>query len=455
MKILMIEDRLATYVFEKLVSGVKSDHEIRWVIFNKYFTPRGSYDNLYFLNHSSARETNPAYLERYGSISRSLQYFDISVNYTIYKQQLLSIINEYGPDCVIGETTHFYEQILLDICLQKKIPFLNPLSTRYPPGRFEICLFDTDFPLKLKSKNDTTQREDMQKLAENIATGQVRPSYISKQEKPTTLFLSKLKYLTKIILTTLNGEKQVTPSVFKKISLRRDVMNYRKQLVPHTLDSMEQLPSKFLLYPLQLQPEIPLDLWGKTFKDQGMLIEHLAEVSRAIGISVVVKDNPIPKYHLNEKLVSAVKNNENVYFASNNIAMKSLLEKCDAVVTIVGTVIFEALALRKHVFVLYEGRFSKFNGVTSIRSALEILEYKSLLGTENEKGLVHLSNMLADVQDNSFPGTIFDPLRSPNLLHDKVNDKLLQKHFGQILSQKDDWDYQYVKHMFGQNLSKD
>lgn len=450
MKVLVVENRMATRVFEYLIQNVKQDNEIKWVIFNKQFAPNISSGENFFIKHHGRGVSEKTKNQKYKGISRSEIYFDIKIDYEFYIEQLKSCLDRYKPDLVIGETTQFYELLLVELCLEQGIPYLNPVSTRYPVGRFEFLLYDTDFPLKISPRITIPVDQYFETMANDIRSSKLKPSY-TIQEKISVFekYSARLSYAKKILLTRLFYEQKITPSLTQKLLLTIETKRRAKLLEQMAYCTLEQLPRRFVLYPMQVQPEVTTDIWGKNNRNQSVLIKELAATLAPFNIAVCVKPNPIPKYQLTEELVKVINETPNIFFVSKNIPMSELLTLCGSVVVNVGSVIFEALALNKQVFVLYDGRLSEIDGVIKIQKPAEISKYVDIIGKKNiESG--GLVNVLKDIYSNSLPGEIFDPISRPHLLSNSANSSNLATGFRFVIDNFEQFDFRYARDKSGE-----
>lgn len=449
MKVLVVENRMATRVFECLTQNLDQETEVKWLIFNKQFAPGFSSGENFFIKHHGKTVRNQTKNKKYKCISRSEIYFDIKIDYGFYIEQLKILLDIYRPDLVIGETTQFYELLLVELCLEQGIPYLNPVSTRYPVGRFEFLLYDTDFPLKIRPRMKMPVDQYFETMVKDIRSSKLKPSY-TIQDKISTFkkYWTRLVYAKKILSTRLFYETKITPSFTKKLFLTVETMIRARRLEQIAYRNLDQMPEKFVLYPMQVQPEVTIDIWGKKNRNQSVLIKELAVALEPFNIGVCVKPNPISKYQMTEELLKVICETSNVFYVAKNIQMKDLLDLCGSVVVNVGSVIFEALALNKPVFVLYDGRLSEIDGVIKIQKPAEISKYVDAIGKKNidTGGLV---GSLKDIYSNSLPGEIFDPISRPQLLSNSANAENLATGFKFIIDNFDQCDFEYAREKSG------
>jgi hypothetical protein len=443
-KILIIENRLATSVWVQLLAKLTGNESVGLVVFNPLFSKfKFNFSKLYYIqkcNYKTKKEPKKNRL----NTSRSYRYFGIDLNYEFYHEQVKHILDDFRPDIVVGECTHFYEILFVEECIKRNVPYVAPMATRYPRGRFEFLLFDTDYPIFNKSKNQNIvdNNHDIEGLVESIKDNSIQPNCINVNRLNSSLsFFSRLKiklnYASKMMLTTLFYENAITPRVHKKI-----IKNLQTRVAYWKLEKFNLSDIKsgraFFIYPMQLQPENNIDISGIEFSNQSNLINDLANFLEKYHIDLYVKPNPVLKYQVNKELVEVVNKLSNVYFLVDGISMKVLLDSALAVCSVTGTVLIEAAARDMNVFSFSKTRLSRALGIPILSSVNELANFMSKLH-EQKKYSSNVYKYFEDVYKSSYEGHIYDPLTEHNVANDYINANKISLAFSSIIESLTDF----------------
>jgi Capsule polysaccharide biosynthesis protein len=105
-----------------------------------------------------------------------------------------------------------------------------------------------------------------------------------------------------------------------------------------------------IYYSLHAQPEFTVDVRAPFYRNQLALIENLAK-SLPIGYRLIVKDHPSMKGDRPLEFYRQLKRLPNVQLVSPSIDSHELIAQCDLVITINGSVAWEAILYEKPVIV--------------------------------------------------------------------------------------------------------
>jgi hypothetical protein len=429
MRILFVENRYKTYFWEAIAKElINLGHEISWIVQNHSFVPKCGtvYKVAYpdkkdlIINH--APELNSVF-DFIKSTDRLINYFGKSDDhYAYYYREFLQILNQYQPDIVFGESTLFHELMVIDICKKKDIVYLNPSSSSYPSMRFSFYLNDTKEVFC--GSQDPVEDQECDLLIDDIGNRKVVPDYMKKVQVRHRTYskAGSLKNRWDILSSYYKGEKYNTPSPVSKVFRDRNVNH-----LLHRWDAVAELDiallkdKKVVLYPLQMQPEANLDVWGNSFRDQAQLVKRLAE-NLPDGWHLIVKTNPKSKYEMNQALLDVVSEASNIIPLNSSANMKEVFDASAIVITVTGTVAIECVLTGKSLGLLGPSIVSDFKGVCKMRTLGEIgklvervenLEYKAS-NREDRRGLIK------KLVSSSYKGMISDPVSNPQCL-DKKN----------------------------------
>ena len=221
MKILFVENRYKTYLWERIGQEyLQLGHEVHFIIQNHEFITQNLNFKVHKITYPSKNkfDLNTEEIQRYKKVIRSnrgLNYFGIKHNGFIayYAGEIDKIIDTIQPDLAFGESTLFHELLVIEACRNKNILYLHPSSSRYPKNRFAFYKYDTLEPFK--GSGEVLPQDEAIKLANTIGKRKALPDYMNVSRATSTrkeLFLDKVK----LIKGYYSGEKYNTPSPLHK-----------------------------------------------------------------------------------------------------------------------------------------------------------------------------------------------------------------------------------------------
>jgi hypothetical protein len=345
MKILFLENRQQTFFWQAIAAKLRQDgHQIFWIVQNAHFSP--------FIGHSHVipypngrRLPFPDDPATYKVVSsdRNVKYFGGNTShYGYYDSEIAHVLDTVRPDAVFGEATLFHELLCIRHCRRRNIPYLQPTSCRYPLGRFSFYMYETQIPFH--GSGEILPERDCLETVAKIALRKIEPDYM-KKDVSNGVIMAKLRALRNglgITASYFSGERYNTPSparkLFCELRLRRNKLRWEElaKRVP-TGDGRFRI-----LYPLQMQPESTIDVWGNGYHNQVQLLSSLLEATDGNAV-IVVKPNPKSRYELSDDLLDLMTNSEAFCPVSHAARMEDVIETVDLIVTVTGTVAIEAI----------------------------------------------------------------------------------------------------------------
>lgn len=437
MKILFIENRYKTKLWEVVGREFeKQGHEIHWIVQNHGFKPAfGSINVMPYPKKFAGPKNYTPEIIKIIKADRGLNYFGVKSDDFIfgYDQKIGKLIDEIQPDIVFGESTLCHELLTIKHCKQRGILYLHPSTCRYPINRFSFYLHDTLVPYG--ESHDKFSDEDARNTSVAIRERTTLPDYMYVSR---TRVSRKKKLMDKMRLTISYclGERYNTPSPFVKRKLNAfyagQIEAWEKLAVP-----VEDLKDEFyVLYPLQLQPEANIDVWGYPNNDQAKVAERI--LSELVdGEKLIVKPNPKSKYEISPALLELVtKNPDKVIALKHSSKMNDVWPMVDLVVTVTGTVSIECVFDNKPVVMLGQAlqSFQK-NCMTltqdeRLRPIIELVKSNNFpVLSEDEK-----IDYLQQIVNTSFRGVNGDGLHNLVYLDDERNMAALLEAYYSILN---------------------
>ena len=434
-KLLFVENRQKTIFWEELaIELLKQDYEVYWIVQNHNLEPKvGKVYKISYPSHRDKIENNydSEIFDYISSTDRMINYFGYNnCHYGHYYKCISNIISDIKPDYIIGESTLFHEIISIAIAKSKNITYLNPVSIAYPPNKFSFFKGGSIDTLGLSGDVlDLTQCSD---LIKDISTKAIIPSYIKKAivANGERNVIDTFSYKLKTLIPYLLGERYNTPSPVKKILKNKQTNRIQKKWDKlcserKTFSEVE----KTILYPLQLQPEANLDVYGNSFRDQTKIVY---EISRQLpeNWSLLVKPNPKSKYEMSSELFELIKSTKNITPIGPSLTMSEIFSDIDIVITVTGTIAQECFFSDKPLgffgpsvieAFLPKSKLRIYSDIKSLISKVESGSYQ--FSSKNEK--IELVKLLANT---SYTGLISDPFHDPDCISNE-NIKRVSQHF--------------------------
>lgn len=446
MKILLIENRHTVLMWEPIAKRLLDEgHSVHWLVQNHHFIPKvGEVFKIAYpsANHLAKQwNGNDPDLEFVRSTDRNINYFggDTS-HYSYYWGVIANHLERLRPDLVMGESTLFHEMMCIRQCRRLSIPYLQATSCRYPTGRISFYLYDTT--RTFGGSADELQYGQAREIVTRIANRQLKPDYMHKAVGRLEVLRHKLQRLfcsAEVLWGWLRGERFNTPSPVRKWSLQQQLRERRKAW--EVLASKKALPSgQFVVcYPMQMQPEANIDVWGNRYRNQTRLIKDLAGQLPA-DVILAIKPNPKSKYELAPELVDFVASNDRVVAISHRCTMDEIFSSVDLFVTVMGTIGMECIVSAKPVAILgplLKTKMTEDSFVDDVAGVCrKIAEMKA--GTHASCAESARVEYIQTLHEASYVGATGDPTLNPKVLSQSNVLALSQalSHVFELLSSK-------------------
>lgn len=435
-KVIFIEVRSKIELYELIAKNLKTllpNIEIYWLVFNWGFRPKLFSENiirLYPGDKSDAEEIMDEIDRKVISCDR----FNIHKlkKHNVYKnvrKQIDQCLEKIGPSLVIGELGNFYTHYAALLAKKKGMPFVDIETARYPTGHFSLNQYDQWKPLRLKSVDD----DAVNNYLIEFRTLKPTPDYMKK--KADTKIIDNIrekKHKISLFKNYLFGEKYCTQNPIKNLILKRRVAEKIKEweLNSKTLDqSLEG--KKILLYPMQMQPELNIEVWGYPYNNQMEIIRKLVKSLPKDWI-LVIKPNPNAYFEMLSLDFEEVSSNEKIILLPFAVAMNHIEPKADLVATVTGTIQIERLINKRPVYILGETPFKKYSSIKSSLENLTINDFESA-GYSVEDSVAE--GVVRYLLEHSAPGLISEPINDISCLSE-ANGMIIAKQLMLVLNSK-------------------
>ncbi|PCE66555.1 capsular polysaccharide export protein, LipB/KpsS family [Sediminicola luteus] len=410
MKIVFIENRYKTKLYEAIARRLPSSIEVYWLVQNHSFVPKTK--NIYCIPYPSKNDLSRTSLADCSlnliiQSDRQQNFFKKKGKgyFHYYYNQIKEYLEDIMPDFIFGESTAFHELLTIEVAKRSNLIYLNPSTCRYPKGRFSFYKNDSLEPYK--GSNEVFDNEELSNIISGISSRNTIPDYMNN----TTAAL-KINLKNKIILTSayFKGESYNTPNPFVKKLIER-----RKRKLIRSWDNIacDRLPenSFLVLYPMQMQPEANIDVWGRAYRNQTDTIIQIAK-QLGKGQTLIIKPNPKSKYEINEELIDFASKSDNIVLMDHSVEMKEIIQHIDLVVTVTGTIAIECILSNKPVVTLVETLFNKSKNCVFLDRIKELpnIIMNVTQGTFPVNKNIDMHAFVSLMTKSSYPGIISDPL---------------------------------------------
>lgn len=419
MRLLFVENRQKTWFWDAIAANLeRRGHAIHWVQQSPVFAAAtGESHRIPLPSGSDAERDADSWFDEVRASDRQCRNFGgCPGHYAYYRDRLAAVLDTVRPEAVIGEATLFHELILIKLCRQRGIEYLNPTSARYPDGRFFMLRYDTQ--RVAAESGESLPGAETQRIAEAIAQRAVSPYYMRRpnllraMRKQASLRLGHAR----ILAGWLRGERFNTPSPWRRVLMGRQLRRRLRRW--DELARPLELGKKAILYPLQMQPECNIDVWGRGFNDQTTLVADILRHAPR-DIAVAVKGNPKAKCEVSDELLSLAALEHRVVLLPRATSMADAQRHTLGSVTVTGTVGLEAVFGAARCFSLahpiISDEFPSF-AARDVAEAVDRILGSLGLGRGNP---VLGAQLIQRLVQQSFAGTISDPTSYPEVMREE------------------------------------
>jgi len=367
-KILFIENRTNIF-FYNLISKIliSKNIEVHWLIQNKIYKPECGIKHIIDYPSKDQLKLNfPKKLINVSKKDRNINYYNGNTkHYNYYYYEIKKIVKKIKPDLIIGETSLFHELITLEISKDLKFLYLFPSPTRFANKKISFYKFGS--PNLYKKKNiKSFKKIKVKEFYEKINNNEI---YKSIWHHGYKIYINKIYFWALNLIARIQGEKFNTPSVFSKFTLELKKLKLKFLWKLFSIDLNHDIFNNnklIVLYPLQMQPEANLDVWGFPYRDQFSIVKNLAKTLK--NEIIIVKPNPKFKYEVSNKLIQLSKKYKNIYLMNSKILMADLLKKVNIVFSLTGSILFECVIKKKPAITLmHDTKLFQFDGIKKIK----------------------------------------------------------------------------------------
>mgnify|MGYP006077815035 CR=1 FL=1 len=301
------------------------------------------------------------------------------INYNSNKQErvfqsIFSVINFFFKKNNI-DSIFFAQEIqsmegvmILQGAKRNRVKIFSPHTTRLYKKSFFNDSENEDFYFCSKDLDDDTVKKDATDLLQNfIKTKKLPYPPINNNNLLKKPILRRL--YTRIYRIIVNKERVEFPDILFSIKEKFRFLDFGNLFLRNLtynripkVNSIDDLPKKFIFFPLQIFPEASLNLRSPFFKDQLRLID-LIRFSMPEDYKLIIKEHPVifnlrVQSSRNSRFYNQISKLSGVRFSSMDLNTYELIQKSSLTISISGTAVFEAYLLGKPSFTIADTSFS-------------------------------------------------------------------------------------------------
>jgi hypothetical protein len=351
------------------------------------------------------------------------------------QRPLYDFINSNKIRFVFGEIAWAHEVLIQRIAKQRlelNCTYLQFNVIRMPSQRFAFFRGETEF--------DIVEFEGNPNVDQIIKVE--KPTYLKINDKIVRDSISISGRLNRVkrFLTGENIEPNdpnviVDHSVRFKIASTEEVNRTSYRLLKTA--SFEEIKNeKYIFYGFQKQPESSLDVSGRYYEDQLAILINLWRLLPS-GWKLVAKEHTNAIGDRSLSFYKKLLKYPGFILANERIDSKLLIENSQLVVTVSGTIAYEAGLMKKPAITLAPVFFNKIN-FSRFVSFDNLVSYDSLVTLIDElkrqdDNRLEFTNYILK---NSFEGYISDYVTDPSVMHDDNINKITEA-FSKLLAKNE------------------
>ena len=315
------------------------------------------------------------------------------------------IVDQIKPDYLIMDAAFLRPGYLFSlICKKKKMKNLMVVPTRV----YNKCMITdhwNNLPLKKNTNSIKKQIKEKNSVDENSYSKQLANLEKNFLNSKINMIKAILKFLfsnnsNSISHYTYYGRTKI--KVIQKYFFDLIRVKIRKRFIDKKFSFDENIDSKFIYLPLHLEQEHSTLIMAPFYTDQLNFISNVQK-SIPVGYKLVIKEHPAMftrSWHSIE-FYKKILNMPNVIMVHPSVNSSNLLKKCDLVVTIGGSVSFEAGYFDKSAITFVETAWSFLPHIYLVKNIEKLSETIDLaIKTKHDNN--EFLSYVTYLQENSF-----------------------------------------------------
>jgi len=444
MNICFVANYYKTHFFHEVAKRLQAEGvNVFWVVVNQglrdFILQHYGAANVLYLNKSnSGMEQPPVGDYRLNELvygDRVLKYEAGNWPYAFLQniqKNFYDFVEKNKISHVFGEITWAHEILFHRILTDRhelNSRYLCPHTIRIPGGRFGF--FSDEYQSVLyEVPGEHGEANKIEPFAVK------KPDYLAindkrlKSSRSVLARLAKIKrYLTRENIDPLDPTLIASRWTLLKLRVAEELNKELYRLIDKVQFTEEISSKPYVFLALHKQPEASIDVIGRYYEDQAA---NIINVWRALpdGWLLLVKehsnavgDRPPGFYRRLGKL-------RNLLLVDEKSDSYKLIENCQAVVTVSGTVAYEAALLGKRSFTFAPCFFNRFEKCENLKT--DDFRSGNIFMSHRERSSIMDSDAYRYIYSNSYPGNIGDIVSNPSCISED-NIEMVSNSFIKVL----------------------
>jgi len=324
---------------------------------------------------------------------------------------------------IIGEITWAHELLLQRMAKKRtelNCRYLQCSDIRIPNSRFGFFVYENEYLMM-----------EFDQQTDNTEIKIEKPKYLGLIDDMLKKNLSLAGRWNRLMrfFTGQNIEKNdpnvVTNALTRfRIASTEEINKTAYYSCIRTVPLEEIEKEKFIFFGFHKQPENSIDVHGRYYEDQSMVVTNLWRLLPA-GWKLVLKEHTNAVGDRSYRFYKNLLKYPNIILANEKINSKLLIERSQLVATVSGTMAYEAALMKKPSITFARVFFNRINCCKQVNWE-DLLKYENIkdLVTELERqpdNRLEFSNYL---MKNTFDGYISDSFTDPVVMEDSNIEKI-------------------------------
>lgn len=270
---------------------------------------------------------------------------DVAAAYlATHAKHLESFLTTHRIEAVFGEQTHAFDLVTSMVCERLGVPLFAPHTVRIPSMRFGFFRHFTHRTLAPIRDPDEQDREAARALLDEFRQRPPRPFYFAANSRVPMPQLSWIPKLGKHLRLAIEDRNDATRPDLPLLARNRVTESVNAAMMrlinPFTIATLP--PARpFVLLTLHKQPEASIDVIGPRTSNQLELAKHVARALPATH-DLYVKEHSNAIGDRGHAFYSELKAIPGVVLVNPNQSSFELMKHADLILTVSGTIAFEA-----------------------------------------------------------------------------------------------------------------
>jgi hypothetical protein len=285
-----------------------------------------------------------------------------------------AIFDKYKPDCIVHEVVAIeVSEIMLLEARKRKIKYLA--FGAFSVGRsfyFYETPFHSSMPDRIKGMKPSAQNiTDAKNYIDKLKHGDVDNPFIKNLKGNKDV--RRLFRLCYGLLAHIYYRLTIKGKVIRQLCYENNTSYFKSEILSYfryifkgggydNIGAVDKSLPQFF-YPMHFEPEATLFYQSTYYENQYALIENLLKCL-AENQLLLVKEHPAqPGFLMQRKFKELKRRFPNIMYIKADVSSKEMINRSKAVITLVSTAGFEALAIGKPVILLGKIYYDSFEGV--------------------------------------------------------------------------------------------